>query len=110
MTTLRRDRQHVRAAALRLIGARRQLHRQTSRLRERFDRYRPALVVGGGFLAGMLLGRNLFAKATRSAFSIASLGIGLMRSSLGSMLLARILRQGAPTAKAAVASTRTNQG
>lgn len=110
MNKLRRDRQQVRDAAVRVIDARRQLQQQTSSLRERFDRYRPAILVGGGFLAGLVLGRKQFVHAARSAFTIASLGVGVARSALGSMLLATTLHKGSATARNARPATRTDQG
>ena len=110
MNNLRRDRQHVRDAAMRAIDARGQLQRHTSGLRELYDRYRPAILVGGGLLAGLVLGRKQFVHAARSAFTIANLGIGVARSSLGSVLLATTLHKGSPTARHARPAARADQG
>lgn len=93
MNIPRKDRRLVRDAATRLIIERGRFDQQTVYLRERFDRYRPAILLGGGLALGLLLGRKNFVQATRSALSIAGLGFGLMRSSLGSMLVAATLRK-----------------
>ena len=110
MNNSRRARQHVGDAATRAIDARRQLQRQTSGLRELYDRYRPAILVGGGLLAGLVLGRKQFVHAARSAFTIANLGIGVVRPSFGSMLLAATLHKGSPTARHARPAARADQG
>lgn len=93
MSLLKKDRQLVREAAMHLIAERGRFDRQTVRLREGFDRYRPALLLGGGFAMGVLLGRKQFVQATRSLASMTSLGFNLMRSSLGSMIVAATFRK-----------------
>ena len=93
MSSLRKDRELVRKAAVRLIVEREQFNQHTTWLRECFDRHRPWILVGGGFGAGLLLGRKQFVQAARSILSITSLGFGLMKSSLGSMLVAATLRK-----------------
>ncbi len=92
MNPLHENRQRVRHAAARLSVERDRFKRQTAWLRDGFERYRPIILLGGGFGAGLLLGRSQLVQATRSIRSISSLGFGLMRSSLGSMLVAAALR------------------
>ncbi len=87
--SLKQERRLAGAAALNLISQRRALYRNTLSLREKFRRYRPAILVAGGLLTGVLLGRSKLQNATRSALSAAGLGISLMRSSLVSMLVAK---------------------
>lgn len=91
MNNLTRDRQLVRNAAIRLTDERNRFRQQTAIFRVGFDRYRPVILLGGGFVIGLLLGRKQLAQATRSIASIASLSIGLMKSSLGSLLIATTL-------------------
>ncbi len=93
MNSLRKNRQLVREAALRVIGERQKFHQQTAGMRDGLDRYRPAILLGGGFVGGFLIGRKQFAQAVRSMLSIANFGFALMRSSLASMLVAATLRR-----------------
>ena len=90
--SLKQDRQRVQLAARRLISQRRQLHRETQRLSDDFERYRPILIVGGGLIAGLLIGRGKLTDATRAVSSMAALGMSLMRSSLGTLMLSRTFR------------------
>ena len=87
--SLKHDRERVRIAAAKLLEYRRQLHRQTQWLSDGFERYRPAILIGGGLIAGLLIGRGKLNDVTRSIVSAAGLGWTLMRSSIGTMLLAR---------------------
>lgn len=93
MKILTKERQLVRVAAIRLIDERRRFQQKTACVREGFDRYRPTILLGGGFVLGLVLGRKQLVQATRSIASIASVSIGLMKSSLGSMLVAATLGQ-----------------
>ncbi len=88
----KQDRQRVQSAARRLRVQRRQLHRQTQGLSDGFERFRPALLIGGGLLAGVLIGRGKLTDATRAVASIAGLGMTLMRSSIGTIVLSRTFR------------------
>lgn len=110
MNLLRTDRQLVRDAALRVIGERQKFHRHATQLRDGYDRYRPVILLGGGFVAGFLIGRKQFPQAARSVFSMASLGFSLMRSSLGSMLIAATLRRIPAADNATSRSAEENQG
>ena len=96
--SLKLDRQHVQRAARRLRVERRQLHRETRWLSDGFERVRPALLVGGGLLAGLLIGRGKLTDATRAVASIAGLGMTLMRSSIGTIVLSRTFRASAESA------------
>ena len=89
----RKDLAIVRVAAGELIASRQALRRETTWLRDGFERYRPAILVGGGFVAGMLIGRKQFSSAARSIASTANLSLALLRSSLGSMLIAATVRK-----------------
>ncbi|MEO7012717.1 MAG: hypothetical protein ABI127_00295 [Dokdonella sp.] len=93
MSGLSKQREMVRDAALRVIDERRRFSLLTLRLRDGYERYRPGILLGGGFVAGFLLGRKQFAQAVRSVFSGANFGFALMRSSLGSMLIAATVRK-----------------
>ena len=93
--SLRKDRMRVAIAAGNLIAQRRKLQGKTEWLLDGFERWRPVIIVGGGFVAGLLIGRGKLSDATRSAVSAASLSMALMRSSLGSMLLTKAF-QGIP--------------
>ncbi len=99
--SLKKDRQRVQLAAKHLIAQRRQLHRQTQWLAEGLERFRPALLVGGGLIAGLLIGRGKLSDATRSVSAFAGLGMSLMRSSIGTIVLSRAFRASAdPDAQA----------
>lgn len=110
MNIVRKDRELVRAAALQLIRERDRFDQQTMRLRNRYDRYRPGVLLGGGFVIGLLLGRKQFLQATRSVLSITSLGFGLMKSSLGSMLVAATLRKTPANTRSAVPAVEPPHG
>lgn len=110
MNLLRTDRQLVRDAALRVIGERQKFHQHAAELRDGYDRYRPVILLGGGFAAGFLIGRKHFPQAVRSVFSMASLGFSLMRSSLGSMLVAATLRKIPAADKAPSRTAEGDQG
>lgn len=90
--SLKDDRQRVRSASVNLIARRQKLKLKTEDLSDRFERWRPTLLVGGGFVAGLLMGRGRLRDVTRSVHSTASFGWSLIRSSAGSMLVARILQ------------------
>lgn len=89
--SLKEKRQQVRIASAHLIAQRTRLRARTEWLGNKLEQWRPALLVGGGLIAGMLIGRGSFQKATRSVLSAASLGWALMRSSAGTLLLAKTL-------------------
>ena len=99
----------VRAAARELIVRRQGLRQQTTCLRDGFERYRPAILFGGGFVAGLLIGQQRFSSAVRSIASTANLGFVLLRSSLGSMLIAATLRK-ASSPDSAPQPTPNHQG
>lgn len=91
--SIKNDRRRVRIASAQLLVKREEMHRRADWLASEFEHYRPALLVGGGLLAGFFLGRGKLSSATRSIVSAASVGMSLMRSSFGSMLLAKTLRR-----------------
>lgn len=95
--SLKQDRQQVQWSARNLLAKRRQLHRQTQWLSDGFERFRPALLVGGGLITGLLLGRGKLTDATRTVASLAGLGMTLMRSSIGTIILSRTFRASAET-------------
>ena len=105
-----KDRKLVRDAALRVIGERQKFQQHAAQLRDGYDRYRPVLLLGGGFATGFLIGRKHFPQAVRSILSMASLGFSLMRSSLGSMLVAATLRNIPASGKATSVSAEEAQG
>lgn len=96
--SLKLDRQHVQRAARSLSVQRRQLHRQTQELSDGFERFRPVLLVGAGLVAGLLVGRGKLTDATKAVASIAGLGMTLMRSSIGTIVLSRTFRASAESA------------
>lgn len=106
--SLKSDRQRVALASENLIARRKALHRKTDWLLEGFERWKPTLIVGGGLIAGFLIGRGTLSNATRSAISIASVSMALMRSSLGSMLLAKTF-QSSPRPAAPVVDSGAGQ-
>lgn len=96
-----KDRERVRVAARHLVIERQRFDEVASNFRVGFDRYRPMILIGGGFAVGFVLGRKRFLEATRSVLSIANLGAALMSSSLGSMLVAATMRKSRPSDSAA---------
>lgn len=91
--SLKNKRQQVQIAAARLQASRIRLHQRAQWLFDGLERYRPALLVGGGFAAGLMLGRGKLSDATRAIVSTAGLGLTLLRSSFGTMLLARTFQR-----------------
>ncbi|HMM66477.1 MAG TPA: hypothetical protein PKC03_06010 [Dokdonella sp.] len=86
-----RDRRRAQAAANTLILRRHQFREQSAWLHDGVERHQPAILVGGGLLAGWLLGRLSVVGAARRATTAMSLGATLMRSSLGPIVLATLL-------------------
>lgn len=83
-----RDRQLAKIAADNLVRRRGKFRAQTAWLHDGVERHRPALLVGGGLMAGWLLGRLSVPGALRRVGTALSLGIALLRSPLGPLSLA----------------------
>ncbi len=95
--SLKNDRQRVAVAAATLTARRYALQKKSDWLFDGFERWQPALLVGSGLIAGLFIGRGKLNNATRSVISAAGLSMAFMRSSLGSMLLARTAFHGRPS-------------
>lgn len=85
------DRKRAQAAANTLVLRRQQFREQSAWVHDGVERHRPAILVGGGLLAGWLLGRLSVVGAARRATAAMSLGATLMRSSLGPIVMATLL-------------------
>jgi hypothetical protein len=85
---LLRDRKHAEQAARRVLARRQEYRLDSAGLRQFAERHRTALLTGGGFLAGMLLGRIETTAAARKLGAALSALTLLARSSLGHLLLA----------------------
>jgi hypothetical protein len=91
------DRRQVLVASKVLSLQRTRLHQRSAPLRDWVENHRATILVTGGFLSGLLLGRRQFASVASSIVSTANLGISLMRSSLASILLAKSIQEPART-------------
>jgi hypothetical protein len=91
MMNLTRKREAADLAAAILVGQRKQLSSRYAGLMHTFDRYRPAILVGGGFLGGYILGNRKTARLATGVLSLTSLGMSLMRSPLGALALTAVL-------------------
>lgn len=80
---LRDDRRGADQAAAELIMQRRDYLRQSQWLREVAQRHQPALIAGGGFLAGLILGQVRSVAATRKLGTLFGLASVAVRSALG---------------------------
>lgn len=88
---LHRDRHMAALAAANLVLRKRQYQEHAGWLHQLALRYRPALLVGGGFLAGTLLGQARLGSATRKLGAAVSVASVVMRSALGPVLLASVV-------------------
>lgn len=88
---LLRDRARAQQAAYRLVRRKQRFREQSAWVHDGVERHRPALLVGGGLLAGWLFARLSMGGAARKASSVLSLGTALLRSSLGPLVLATLL-------------------
>lgn len=79
---LSRERFLANLAAARLHTQREQLTGHLQFVRNRFESWRPAIIVGGGLLGGYLLGQRRVTRLASGVASLASVGIALMRTSL----------------------------
>jgi hypothetical protein len=91
--SLRRNREQVRAAASRLQARQAQLDERTVLLRNRFERYRPIMIVAGGLAVGWLLGKRRLRQSVQGLASLASLAFGFMRSSMGPLAVSALSRR-----------------
>ncbi len=89
------DREAVRRAEQRLAQTRVLYHESTHWLHGAITRHRAVGLVGGGILAGLILGRLPLAKAGRAALSIATLGLSVLKTPLGAMAFGALLGKGA---------------
>jgi hypothetical protein len=88
--SLRRDRKQVRVAAERLRALQAQLVGQTLLLRIGLERGRPFVIVGGGLIAGWLIGNRQRRQSVRALASLASLADAFMRSPIGPLAVSAL--------------------
>lgn len=93
MTNLAQRRKTADAAAASVALRRQQLTHRTVAVTKVIRQWSPALLVGGGLLGGLLLGSRRTAQLASGVFSLASLGLALLRSPLAPVALSAALRR-----------------
>lgn len=82
-----RDKAAIILAEQNLRRAKAKYHADAEHIAEKIRRQRPAYLIGGGLLAGVIVGRLPVIRLTQTLLSTFSLGASLARTPIGTMII-----------------------